>query len=301
MRLSGLLLCLAAGFASIAHAAETSAAPPAFVELAPDVLSFSGPATTVLLLKTSDGTLLVDSEVPKAREALLAALEAALEAAGARAPRYVVNTHWHLDHTGNNDALAARGSIVIAHANAARRMGEDTYLKHHDKVMPAQPAASLPQIALAGDATLRLGRHSVQLIHLPNAHTDGDLLVYLPQANVLHLGDCFFNGLYPIIDTGTGGTVDGLIAVLDRALSLSNATTKIVAGHGPVGSREDLRAAREMLAQLRERVDALKREGKSRDEVIAAEPGKDLDARWGQGWVKPKQIVGSIYDSLPSK
>lgn len=297
MRLSALLLCLAAGFASAAFAVEAPKPPPAFVELAPDVLSFSGPATTLLLLKTSDGTLLVDSEVPKAREGLLAALDAA----GAGAPRYVVNTHWHLDHTGNNDALAARGSIVIAHANAGRRMGEDTYLKHHDKVMPAQPAASLPQIALAGDATLRLGRHSVQLIHLPNAHTDGDLLVHLPQANVLHLGDCFFNGLYPIIDTGTGGTVDGLIAALDRALSLSNATTKIVAGHGPVGSREDLRAAREMLAQLRGRVDALKREGRSRDEVIAAEPGKDLDARWGQSWVKPKQIVGSIYDSLPSK
>lgn len=295
MRLTGLLLCLVAGFVSTAFAAETPKPPPAFVELAPDVLSFSGPATTVLLLKSGDDTLLVDSEVPKAREALLAALDAA----GAKAPRYVVNTHWHLDHTGNNDALAVRGSIVIAHQNASRRMGEDTYLKHHDKVMPAQPAASLPQIALAGDATLRLGRHSVQLIHMPNAHTDGDLLVYLPQANVLHLGDCFFNGLYPIIDTGTGGTVDGLIAVLDRALSLSNATTKIVAGHGPVGSREDLRAAREMLAQLRGRVDGLKREGKNRDEVIAAEPSKDLDARWGQGWVKPKQIVGSIYDSLP--
>lgn len=300
MYLRRVLFGLACGFASTAlvaaePAAQKPAEKPAFTELVPGVLSFSGPATTVLLLQTSAGSLLVESELPKTRDALLQALGAL----GKEAPRYVVNTHWHLDHAGNNEALAARGSLVVAHVNAGRRMAEDTYLKHLDKVMPAMPAAALPAIAFKGDGTLRLGGQPVQLIHIPHAHTDGDLLVHLPAANVLHMGDCFFNGLYPIIDTGTGGTVDGMLAAMDRGLALSNPGMKIVAGHGPVGGQVELQAARDMLAQLRDRVAVLKREGRSRDEVIAAQPSKDLDARWGQGWVKPAQIVGSIYDSLP--
>jgi cyclase len=275
--------------------AQEPPAPPSFVAIAPGVSAFSGPATTLLLLETGAGALLVDSEMPKSADAV----RAALDAAGVDALRYVVNTHWHLDHAGGNEALAARGALVLAHENARRRMSEPTYLKHLDKVMPPLPAAALPAITLKDSGALHIGGVDIQLIHVPAAHTDGDLLVRLPAANVLHMGDCFFNGLYPIIDTGTGGTVDGLIAALDRGLALSDAHTRIVAGHGPMGTRTDLQAARDMLAQLRERVAALKREGRSRAETLAAKPSDGFDARWGQGWVKPAQIVGSIYDSLP--
>ncbi|MEH6420241.1 MBL fold metallo-hydrolase [Pseudomonas sp. CGJS7] len=282
--------------AAPASRAEPPAAPePAFVALAPGLSALRGPATTVLLAESDDAALLVDSELPKTAPALLKALE------GRKPLRYVVNTHWHLDHVGGNQALAERGAVVVAHENAWQRMAADTFLKHLNRTIPALPVSARPSLTLKGDGKLRLGALEAQLIHVPKAHTDGDLLVYFPSANVLHMGDCFFNGLYPIIDTGTGGTVDGLIAALDRGLAVADGKTRILAGHGPIGSQADLKAARDMLVEVRERVARLKRSGKTREQALAAAPTQDLDARWGQDWVKPAQIVGSVYDSLPAR
>ncbi|WP_158549214.1 MBL fold metallo-hydrolase [Lysobacter silvisoli] len=295
-RVRPLLLALswaACALSGAAAAADAPPAAPAWMELAPGLSAWQGPATTVLLAESEQGALLVDSELEKTAPALLQAL------AGRKPLRYVVNTHWHGDHVGGNRALAAAGATVIAHENARRRMAEDTFLKHHNRVIPALPAEFLPTLTLAGGGRLHLGGLEARLIHVPAAHTDGDLLVHFPAANVLHMGDCYFNGLYPIIDTGTGGTVDGLIAALDRGLSLADGRTRILAGHGPIGGRDDLKAARDMLIQVRDRVAALKRAGRSREEVLAAAPTADLDPRWGQGWVKPAQIVSSVYDSLP--
>ncbi|MGH8079761.1 MAG: MBL fold metallo-hydrolase [Lysobacter sp.] len=290
---------LAAGLSLLAVSPSRAESPPpaepGFVELAPGLSILRGPATTVLLAESGEASLLVDSELPKTAPALIKALE------GRKPLRYVVNTHWHLDHVGGNEALAGRGAVVVAHENARRRMSEDTFLKHLNRTMTALPVAARPSLTLEGDGRLRLGELEARLIHVPKAHTDGDLLVHFPSANVLHMGDCFFNGLYPIIDTGTGGTVDGLIAALDRGLTLSDGNTRIVAGHGPIGSRADLKAARDMLAEVRARVAKLKRSGQSREQVLAATPTADLDAKWGQDWVKPAQIVGSVYDSLPAK
>lgn len=289
-RVSVVSLVLALALNGPAAAAEPT---PAWVELAPGLSAWSGPATTVLLAETEHGALLVDSETAKAAPALGQAL------AGRKPLRYVVNTHWHGDHAGGNEALAATGATLIAHENARRRMAEPTFLKHHNRVIPPLPAAALPGVTLAGDGRIRLDGLEARLIHVPAAHTDGDLLVHFPAANVLHMGDCYFNGFYPIIDTGVGGTVDGLIAALDRGLALSDPRTRIVAGHGPIGTRADLKAARDMLAEVRERVAKLKRAGRTREQVLAAAPTADLDPVWGQNWVKPAQFVGSVYDSLP--
>ena len=302
--LAGLFTAATGAAATPAPAAPTAptaatpapaSASPGFVELAPGLSLFQGPATTLLLAESADAALLVDSELGKTAPALLRALQ------GRKPLRYLVNTHWHLDHVGGNQALAGLGATVVAHENAYRRMAEDTYLKHLDRTMPALPPAALPRITLQGDGRLRLGSLEARLIHVPAAHTDGDLLVHFPAAKVLHMGDCFFNGLYPIIDTGTGGTVDGLIAALERGLALADGDTRVVAGHGPPGDRTHLKAARDMLVEVRGRVARLKRAGQRREQVLAAAPTRDLDPHWGQSWVKPAQIVGSVYDSLPDK
>ncbi|MGO1071505.1 MBL fold metallo-hydrolase [Lysobacter sp. CA199] len=293
--LGGLLGGSAVLAGSPARAEPPAATEPAFVELVPGLSVLRGPATTVLLAQAEDASILVDSELPKTAPALMKALE------GRKPLRYVVNTHWHLDHVGGNQALAERGAVVVAHENAWRRVSEDTFLKHLNRTIPALPMAARPSLTLQGDGKLRLGTLEARLIHVPQAHTDGDLLVHFPAANVLHMGDCFFNGLYPIIDTGTGGMVDGLIAALDRGLTLADGKTRIVAGHGPIGGRNDLKAARDMLVDVRERVARRKRAGKTREQTLAAAPTQDLDAKWGQDWVTPAQIVGSVYDSLPAK
>jgi len=281
-----------AGFALVPAAAAAEAVEPAFVALAPHVRMLRGPDTAVLLAESDQASILVDSERPETTPALLKALE------GRPPVAYVVNTHGHPDHVGGNQALAARGAVIVAHESAWRRLSA---LKHSDRPDPAAPKAARSNLIVQGDRELRLGNVEVRLIHVPKAHTDGDLLVYFPAANVLHMGDCFFNGLYPIIDTDSGGTVDGLIAALNRGLALADDKTHVVGGHGPIGGRRSLTDARDMLVEVRGLVARLKRAGKSREQVLQAAPTQDLDSRWGDDWVKPAQIVGAVYDSLPAR
>lgn len=292
-------LLLIAGLASLAlmpaaaPAAEAAeAVEPVFVALAPNVAMLRGPDTAVLLAESDDASILVDSELPKTTPGLLKALERRKPVA------YVVNTHGHPDHVGGNQALAARGATLVAHENAWRRLS-----------VLNPPKAARPNLIVKSDTQLRLGTVEVRLIHVPKAHTDGDLLVYFPASNVLHMGDCFFNGMYPVIDTNSGGTVDGLIAALNWGLALADDKTQIVGGHGPIGGRRSLTDARDMLVEVRGLVARLKRAGKSREQVLRAAPTQDLDSRWGsswgenwvKNWVKPAEIVGSVYDSLPAQ
>lgn len=300
-------LLLIAGLASLAltpaaaPAAEAAeAVEPVFVALAPNVAMLRGPDTAVLLAESDDASILVDSELPKTTPGLLKALERRKPVA------YVVNTHGHPDHVGGNQALTARGATLVAHENAWRRLSA---LNPPKRANPAPSGAARPNLIVKSDTELRLGTVEVRLIHVPKAHTDGDLLVYFPASNVLHMGDCFFNGMYPVIDTNSGGTVDGLIAALNRGLALADDKTQIVGGHGPIGGRRSLTDARDMLIEVRGLVARLKRAGKSREQVLQAAPTQDLDSRWGsswgenwvKNWVKPAQIVGSVYDSLPAQ
>lgn len=147
--------------------------------------------------------------------------------------------------------------------------------------------------------TLHLNGDDVQVVHVEHAHTDGDALVKFSVANVLHMGDTWFNGGYPFIDLGSGGGIDGLIAALDRGLALSDAQTLIVPGHGKVGDRAGLQAYRDLLDAARERIAKLKAAGKSKDETIAATPTAEWDDVWGKGFIKPAQFIGFVYDSLP--
>jgi glyoxylase-like metal-dependent hydrolase (beta-lactamase superfamily II) len=241
-----------------------------------------------------DGVFLVDDQYAPLTERILAALAAITD----KPVRFVINTHWHGDHVGGNENLARAGAVIVAHENVRRRMSTEQFMAAFNTTVPASPAKALPVVTFTGAVTLHLNGDDVRVIHVANAHTDGDSLVHFERANVLHMGDIYFNGLYPFIDLGSGGGIRGMIAAVELALELADDATVVVPGHGPLSNRAELAAYRDMLAGFRDRVAALKSEGQSLEQVISAKPTAEFDERLGGAFISPERLVGFIYESL---
>jgi cyclase len=274
--------------------AQIGAVPIKTQPLAENLTLLSGPGGNVVVLHGADGLVMIDTFVAPAWPRL----EESLKALGAPV-KFVINTHWHFDHTDNNASLRAGGATVVAHENTKRRMSEPHHLPMLELDFPASPAAALPQRVFAGDDyTLDASGYHLQLSHVAPAHTDTDVIVRFERSNVLHAGDVFFNGRYPLIDWSTGGRVDGMIAAANRLLDLAAADTKIVPGHGALATKADLVKYRDMLSTAADRVRKLKAAGKSLEEAVAAKPFTDLDGDWAGGRYKGDDFVKIVYMTL---
>ncbi len=264
------------------------------VPLADNLYVLVGGGGNVALLVGEEGALLVDTGYEQTIEKITAAVKAVTD----KPIRLVVNTHWHFDHVGGNEALAKSGSVIIAHENARKLMSEDRHVAVIDTDVPASPAGALPVVTFADSMTLHWGNEEVRIIHVPAAHTDNDCIVHFTKSNVLHMTDTWFNGMFPFIDLNAGGSLDGVVHAFDLALTLVDDKTKIIPGHGPGADLADLREYHGMLVTVRDRVRAMKVEGKTRDEIIAAKPTKEYDPKWGKSWLDPDTWVGLVYDAM---
>jgi glyoxylase-like metal-dependent hydrolase (beta-lactamase superfamily II) len=241
-----------------------------------------------------DGAFLIDDQFAPLTEKIKAAIGSVTD----RPIRFLVNTHWHGDHTGGNENLGAAGTLIVAHENVRNRMSVEQFVAAFDSRSAPAPEAALPVITFTDQVTFHWNDDVLRVIHVDPAHTDGDSIIYFTEANVVHMGDVYFNGMYPFIDASTGGSMDGMIAAADRALALIRKDTTIIPGHGPISNVRELRDYRGMLVKVRDRVRPKIAAGKSRDEVIAARPTADLDATWGGGFLKADVWVGIVYDSM---
>lgn len=212
--------------------------------------------------------------------------------------KFVLNTHWHFDHTGGNENMGKAGALIVAHENVRKRMSVEGFIKFFGVKTKAEPKAALPVITFTRDISFHLNGDEVYVYHVANAHTDGDAVVHFRNSNVIHMGDTFFNKLYPFIDTSSGGKVDGMLKAADQALELANDSTMIIPGHGPLGNKADLKAYREMLASVSEKIKALIKEGKTLEQIFAAKPTAEFDAVWGNGFLKPQKWVEMLYENL---
>ena len=244
-----------------------------------------------------DGVFVIDDEIA----AMTPKLKTALAALSKKPVRFLVNTHWHFDHTGGNPGLAASGAVIVAHDNVRKRLSVDSFMDFLGQKMttPASPPASLPVVTFAEDVTLHLNGDEIHVFHVPPAHTDGDAIVHFKKANVIHMGDTFVTISYPFIDTVNGGQFFGIITAADKVLPLCDDNTKIIPGHGPLATKADLKAWRDMLSTVGERITKLAAAKKSLDEIKAAKPTAEFDAKWGQIMVKGDQLVEMVYKTLP--
>ncbi len=241
-----------------------------------------------------DGIFLIDDQYAPLTEKIRAAVAKIDDGP----IRFVVNTHWHRDHTGGNENLGNAGALIVAHENVRERMSVDQFMERLGLTVRASPADALPVVTYDHSVTFHLNGDRIHAFHVPPAHTDGDSLVHFLEANVIHMGDTYFATGYPFVDLGSGGSVRGVIAAADRALELADAETKIIPGHGPLSDRAALQEYRDMLASVVASVEALRAEGKSLEEVQAAKPTAAFDETWGGGFIDAPTFVEAIYRSL---
>jgi glyoxylase-like metal-dependent hydrolase (beta-lactamase superfamily II) len=292
------LLCVAiyalapdAVHAQAPHQAADAMAPIKAQQVRPGLSVLSGQGGNVAAWTGPDGIVLVDDSLTPAESQLV-------EAVAKIAPgpiRFVVITHWHPDHAGGNEALGKAGAVLIAQDNARSRMGEAQHVEAYDLTVPPSPKAALPILTFADSLSLHLNGDHLQAIHVANAHTDGDAIVWWDKANAVHLGDLFYAGGYPFIDLGSGGSLAGVVAAIEQVLARADAKTVVIPGHGPVSGRAELAAYRDMLVAVGRRVRQLVEDGTSEQQILASHPTAEFDERYGKGAVDPDRFVKMLY------
>lgn len=242
-----------------------------------------------------DAVFIVDDQFAP----LASKIQAAVAAVAKKPVQFVLNTHFHFDHTGGNEAFGTAGALIVAHDNVRRRMSTDQLITFIGARQNASPKVALPVVTVPSDVTFHINGDEVHAFHAPRAHTDGDLIVHFRKSDVIHMGDIYFKGSYPFIDTSSGGSADGVIAAVDRVLALAGDRTRIIPGHGPLASKADLQAFRAMVATVTQRIKDARRAGRSDDEIRAARPAADYDPAFGNGFIKPEQFVLMMLGAIP--
>jgi len=239
-----------------------------------------------------DGAYVIDDQFAPLTDKIKAAIAAVTDAP----VRFVVNTHWHGDHTGGNEHFGDSGVLIVAHENVRKRLNPAQFADLVGRSSQA-PEAALPVVTFSDRVTFHWNGQTIRVQHVEHAHTDGDSVIWFEQANVVHMGDNLFVGRYPFIDVDSGGNVNGMIATAERTLARIPAGAKLIPGHGPLATLDDLRAFHDMLVDVRDRVQGLVDAGKSLEEIVAADPSAAYDEALNEGRV-PERFITMVYRSL---
>jgi len=263
-------------------------------EVAEGIYMLEGSGGNLGLSVGTDGAFLIDDQFAPLSEKISAAIAGITD----DDVRFLINTHWHGDHTGGNENFGNAGAIIVAHDNVRARMSAEQFREIFDQRIPVSPATALPIVTFADRTTFHWNGQRIVVKHVENAHTDGDSVVWFADADVFHLGDVFFNGFYPFVDVSSNGSLEGYISAVEGVLMRTTENTTIIPGHGPLANTNDLRAYLEVLRTARERIQSAIDSGMSEDEAVAADLMADYDEQWGGGFMNPENFVRLSYKSL---
>lgn len=286
------LLCFC--FSSTMAQRDFSKVEIAAEKITPSVYMLTGSGGNIGLCVGKDGVFMIDDQYAPLSEKIGNKIDSIQEGG----VKYLVNTHWHGDHAGGNENFGNKGALIVAHENVRKRLSTDQLMKAFSRTVPASPEAAWPDITFTKELSFHLNGEDIMMLHVHNAHTDGDALVYFAQSNVLHMGDTYFKGRYPFIDLSSGGSIDGIINAANQALFIIDEETVIIPGHGTLSNKKELREYRDVLMVVRDRVKKAIKAGKSLDEIKAAKLNSDYDEAWGSGFIGPDRIVDIIYTDL---
>ncbi len=264
------------------------------IPVAGGVYMLVGAGGNIGLSVGDDGAFVVDDQFAPLNEKIMAAIAAVTDAD----VKFLVNTHFHGDHTGGNEAFGAAGAVIVAHENVRARMSTDQFREIFNQPIPASPSGALPIVTFSDEMTFHWNGDTIRAIHVAPAHTDGDTILHFQDANVIHMGDTFFNGVYPFIDVSSNGDINGIIAAGYRALGIANEDTAIIPGHGPVSDAAGLAAWLDVLKVTRVSMQSLIDRGMSEDEAVAARPTAEFDEQYGGGFMNPENFNRLLYQSL---
>lgn len=290
-KLMTALAVLVIGFASFAGSAAGDEVTIGTLPLTGQIYMLTGQGGNIGLFIGPDGTFLIDDQFAPLTEKILAAIKAV----GGEQPKFLINTHYHGDHTGGNENLGRSGSLIFSHDNVRKRLVSGSYLEAFKMKSPAAAPEGLPVVTFGEDLSFHLNGETVHAIHVPHAHTDGDSFIHFQSANVIHAGDIFFNGFYPFIDVPHGGSLKGMVLAVERILALADGKTKIIPGHGPLADKAQLTSYRQMLGVAYERLRELRVAGKTVEEAVAAKPLADLEGTWGGGLFSGDRWIELVY------
>lgn len=238
-----------------------------------------------------DGVFMIDDQFAP----LTTKIKKAISKISKKPIKFVINTHWHYDHTGGNENLGKDSVIIVSHDKVRQRMSKDGFIKAFNAKIPAASKIALPVITFNDAISFYLNNEDIEIIHQENAHTDGDSVVFFKTSNVIHTGDIYFNGFYPFIDESSAGSIDGIIKAVNYILTKVDDNTKIIPGHGELSNKKELINYRDTLIILRDRMRKLIKEGKTLEEVLALKPNSDLDKTWGKGFLNPESFLKILY------
>jgi glyoxylase-like metal-dependent hydrolase (beta-lactamase superfamily II) len=269
------------------------------VRAAENIHMLQGAGGNIGVFLGPDGVFLIDDQFAPLHEKLIAKIQELAAGTDADLARtFLINTHYHRDHTGGNELMGKAGAVIVAHENVRQRLTGEQVIEFLDARTPAMAPEGLPVITFSSDITFHLNGDSIAVIHVEYAHTDGDVIVQFTKANVIHAGDIVFTESYPFVDQENGGSVAGLIEAVETIIDLADDQTAIISGHGTLTDRAGLEQYHEMLSTIYERVARLVDEGKSLDEIQAAKPYVEFDSERSGGFISGDAFVGFIYQEL---
>lgn len=264
------------------------------IKAADGIYMLTGKGGNIGLSVGTDGAFLIDDQFAP----LTDKIQAAITQVSDKPVKFVLNTHWHPDHTGGNENLGSSGTVIVAHDNVRKRLSVDNFIEMFNMQSSAMAAAGLPVITFGDAITFHLNDDEILVRHVMNAHTDGDAIVHFKHANVIHAGDTYFSGMYPFIDASSGGSNDGYIRAIDQVLSQANEKTVIIPGHGPISNKQELAAWRDMLETIIDRIRAMVGENASLEQVQASLPTKAFDEKYGGGFINNETFVKMLYQNM---
>lgn len=289
-----ILSVLTVWFLSYTMIAQSEAEKISPIPVAEQIYMIAGKGGNVGIFIGEDGTFLIDDNFAPLTEKIVEAIKSV----GGDYPKFLINTHYHGDHTGGNENLGEGGTLIFSHDNVRERLKTGSFLEAFNAKSEATDPEGLPVVTFSEGISFHINDDTVRAIHVAHAHTDGDSFIYFEEANVIHAGDILFNGFYPFIDVNHGGSLRGTIRGVDEILSLVDGSTKIIPGHGPLADRAQLESYREMLWTAYDRLRKLKADGKTAREAAASKPLADLEETWGDGVFTGDRWIELIYGGV---